>query len=119
MRLFAAALAGRTATRTAIPPPPLPMPPPLPHRLITASAVSDGFVSVATLEHFCSNTAAYLHEATRRVLFLNNNNQCLPENLGSTTALYPTLAKNHFSDPIPRSIGQAASTLREMLILNN
>ncbi|KAK9135887.1 hypothetical protein Syun_015217 [Stephania yunnanensis] len=55
------------------------------------------------------------------VLFLNNNNfdQFLPENLGSTTALYLNLANNYFTGPIPRSIGQAASTLLEILLLNN
>ncbi|XP_009784047.1 uncharacterized protein At4g06744-like [Nicotiana sylvestris] len=52
--------------------------------------------------------------------FLNNNNfiQKLPDNLGSTTALYLTLANNKFIGPIPRSIGQAPNLL-EILFLNN
>ncbi|KZV48304.1 hypothetical protein F511_18819 [Dorcoceras hygrometricum] len=55
------------------------------------------------------------------VLFINNNyfNQQLPDNLGSTPAQYITLANNNFSGPIPRSIGQAAKTLIEILLLNN
>ncbi|XP_060168195.1 uncharacterized protein At4g06744-like [Lycium barbarum] len=53
-------------------------------------------------------------------LFLNNNNfiQKLPDNLGSTTAFYLTLANNKFDGPIPRSIGQAPKLL-EILLLNN
>ncbi|XP_019250439.1 PREDICTED: uncharacterized protein At4g06744-like [Nicotiana attenuata] len=52
--------------------------------------------------------------------FLNNNNfiQKLPDNLGSTSALYLTLANNKFIGPIPRSIGQAPNLL-EILFLNN
>ncbi|PHU10452.1 hypothetical protein BC332_22312 [Capsicum chinense] len=52
--------------------------------------------------------------------FLNNNNfiQKLPDNLGSTTAFYLTLANNKFVGPIPRSIGQAPNLL-EILLLNN
>ncbi|XP_073126464.1 uncharacterized protein At4g06744-like [Henckelia pumila] len=55
------------------------------------------------------------------VLFINNNyfNQRLPDNLGSTPALYLTLANNNFTGPIPRSIGRAAKTLLEILLLNN
>ncbi|CAI9286874.1 unnamed protein product [Lactuca saligna] len=55
------------------------------------------------------------------LLFINDNNfkQTLPENLGSTTALYLTLANNHFVGEIPRSIGGAANTLLEVLFLNN
>lgn len=55
------------------------------------------------------------------VLFINNNNlmQKLPDNLGSTPVLYLTLANNKFTGPIPRSIGQACKTLREVLFLNN
>ncbi|MCE2055938.1 hypothetical protein HAX54_043777 [Datura stramonium] len=52
--------------------------------------------------------------------FLNNNNfiQNLPDNLGSTSAFYLTLANNKFVGPIPRSIGQAPNLL-EILLLNN
>ncbi|KAA8545839.1 hypothetical protein F0562_020710 [Nyssa sinensis] len=55
------------------------------------------------------------------VLFINNNNfmQRLPDNLGSTPALYLTFANNKFTGPIPRSIGKAAATLTEVLFLNN
>ncbi|KAL7601404.1 hypothetical protein Lser_V15G24529 [Lactuca serriola] len=55
------------------------------------------------------------------LLFINNNNfeQTLPENLGSTPALYLTLANNKFVGGIPRSIGQASNTLLEVLFLNN
>ncbi|CAI9769963.1 unnamed protein product [Fraxinus pennsylvanica] len=57
------------------------------------------------------------------VLFVNNNNfmQKLPDNLGSTPALYLTLANNKFIGPIPRSIGlgQTSKTLIEVLFLNN
>ncbi|KAI3525430.1 hypothetical protein L1887_04211 [Cichorium endivia] len=55
------------------------------------------------------------------LLFINNNNfkQKLPENLGSTPALYLTLANNKFVGGIPRSIGQASDTLLEVLFLNN
>ncbi|XP_075488343.1 uncharacterized protein At4g06744-like [Primulina tabacum] len=55
------------------------------------------------------------------VLFINNNylNQQLPDNLGSTPALYITLANNNFTGPIPVSIGQASKTLIEILLLNN
>ncbi|KAF3435448.1 hypothetical protein FNV43_RR22537 [Rhamnella rubrinervis] len=55
------------------------------------------------------------------VLFINNNNfaTTLPDNLGSTPALYLTFAKNKFYGPIPRSIGRASKTLREVLFLNN
>ncbi|KAA8536218.1 hypothetical protein F0562_028696 [Nyssa sinensis] len=55
------------------------------------------------------------------VLFINDNNflQTLPDNLGSTPAIYLTLANNKFVGPIPGSIGQASKTLREVLFLNN
>ncbi|CAH1426039.1 unnamed protein product [Lactuca virosa] len=55
------------------------------------------------------------------LLFINNNNfkQTLPESLGSTTALYLTLANNHFIGEISKSIGRAAKTLQEVLFLNN
>ncbi|CAI9286873.1 unnamed protein product [Lactuca saligna] len=55
------------------------------------------------------------------LLFINNNNfkQTLPGNLGSTTALYLSLANNKFVGGIPRSIGQASNTLLEVLFLNN
>ncbi|KAJ4716277.1 Leucine-rich repeat receptor-like protein kinase family [Melia azedarach] len=55
------------------------------------------------------------------VLFLNNNNfvQKLPENLGSTPAIYLTFANNKFTGSIPRSIGDLSSTLTEVLFLNN
>lgn len=54
-------------------------------------------------------------------LFINNNDfmQQLPDNLGSTPVLYLTLASNKFTGPIPRSIGNASSTLVEVLLLNN
>ncbi|KAK7252015.1 hypothetical protein RIF29_35688 [Crotalaria pallida] len=54
-------------------------------------------------------------------LFLNNNNfmLTLPNNLGDTSALYLTLANNKFTGLIPRSIGKASSTLKEVLLLNN
>ncbi|KAD2393122.1 hypothetical protein R6Q59_012788 [Mikania micrantha] len=55
------------------------------------------------------------------LLFINDNNfiQKLPDNLGSTTALYLTLANNKFVGGIPPSIGQASDTLLEVLFLNN
>jgi hypothetical protein len=55
------------------------------------------------------------------VIFINNNNfvQNLPDNLGSTPALYLTFANNDFTGPIPPSIGQANKTLLEVLFLNN
>ncbi|KAJ9175268.1 hypothetical protein P3X46_013839 [Hevea brasiliensis] len=55
------------------------------------------------------------------VLFLNNNNfmQKLPDALGSTPALYLTLANNKFTGPIPRTIFNVSSTLTEILLLNN
>ncbi|XP_044508088.1 uncharacterized protein At4g06744-like [Mangifera indica] len=55
------------------------------------------------------------------ILFLNNNNFWgnLPDSLGSTPARYLTLANNKFTGPIPRTIGSAASTLQEVLFLNN
>lgn len=58
---------------------------------------------------------------TLDVLFLNNNNfmQKLPQNLGSTPALYLTFANNKFTGSIPRSIGKLSSTLIEVLFLNN
>ena len=59
---------------------------------------------------------------TLDVLFINNNNferQLLPQNLGFTSALYLTFANNKFTGPIPRSIGNASSTLLEVLFLNN
>ncbi|XP_057963680.1 uncharacterized protein At4g06744-like [Malania oleifera] len=54
-------------------------------------------------------------------LLINNNNfeQNLPENIGSTPALYLTFANNYFSGEIPRSIGQASKSLLEVLFLNN
>ncbi|KAF6143962.1 hypothetical protein GIB67_017570 [Kingdonia uniflora] len=45
--------------------------------------------------------------------------QKLPDNLGSTTVFYLTLANNKFVGTIPRSIGKASSTLIEVLFLNN
>ena len=55
------------------------------------------------------------------VLFINNNRfqQNLPSSLGSTPALYLTLANNMFTGPIPRTIGQASETLLEVLFLGN
>ncbi|XP_057969125.1 uncharacterized protein At4g06744-like [Malania oleifera] len=55
------------------------------------------------------------------VLFLNNNEfiENLPKNLGSTPALYLTLANNYFTGPIPPSISNASNTLIEVLFLNN
>ncbi|XP_031391124.1 uncharacterized protein At4g06744-like [Punica granatum] len=54
-------------------------------------------------------------------LFINNNNfmQKLPDNFGSTPVQYLTLANNKFTGPIPTSIGNASSTLTEVLLLNN
>ncbi|XP_021887284.1 uncharacterized protein At4g06744-like [Carica papaya] len=54
------------------------------------------------------------------VFFINNNKfiQTLPENLGSSRALYFTFANNNFTGPIPRSIGKAPFLL-EILFLNN
>ncbi|KAK2665020.1 hypothetical protein Ddye_003594 [Dipteronia dyeriana] len=53
-------------------------------------------------------------------LFINNNQftQELPQNLGSTTALYITFANNNFTGPIPKSIGEAKDLL-EILFRNN
>nr|CAD1831780.1 unnamed protein product [Ananas comosus var. bracteatus] len=55
------------------------------------------------------------------VLFLNNNRfrQRLPAELWSSPAPYLTLANNGFTGPIPSSIGNASSVLREVLLLNN
>ncbi|KAJ7946083.1 Leucine-rich repeat receptor-like protein kinase family [Quillaja saponaria] len=54
-------------------------------------------------------------------LFINNNwfSGKLPDNFGSTPALYLTFANNLFTGPIPKSIGQASKTLTEVLFLNN
>ncbi|XP_059623918.1 uncharacterized protein At4g06744-like [Cornus florida] len=55
------------------------------------------------------------------VLFLNNNKFSgrLPASIGSTPALYLTLANNRFTGPIPKTIKHAATTLIEVLFLNN
>ncbi|KAK4789180.1 hypothetical protein SAY86_020499 [Trapa natans] len=56
------------------------------------------------------------------VIFINNNGfhaQSLPESIGLTEARYLTFANNMFTGPIPRSIGLASETLREVLFLNN
>ncbi|XP_030472569.2 uncharacterized protein At4g06744-like [Syzygium oleosum] len=55
------------------------------------------------------------------VLYINNNKfmQKIPIDFGSTRVLYLTLANNKFTGPIPRSIGNASSTLIEVLFLNN
>lgn len=55
------------------------------------------------------------------VLFINNNefDDSIPENLGSTTVKYLTLANNQLKGPIPRSIEETADTLKEVLFLNN
>ncbi|KAH7518019.1 uncharacterized protein At4g06744 [Ziziphus jujuba] len=55
------------------------------------------------------------------VLFINNNDleQPLPQNIGSTPALYLTFANNKFTGPIPKSIKQASKTLKEVLFLRN
>ncbi|KAG7976663.1 hypothetical protein I3843_06G162300 [Carya illinoinensis] len=57
------------------------------------------------------------------VIFVNNNNfvQKLPDNLGSTSALYLTFANNKFTGQIPRSIGtgKTSENLIEVLFLNN
>ncbi|XP_035542157.1 uncharacterized protein At4g06744-like [Juglans regia] len=57
------------------------------------------------------------------VIFINNNNfvQKLPDNLGSTPALYLTFANNKFTGQIPRSIGtgNTSENLIEVLFLNN
>ncbi|XP_050266522.1 uncharacterized protein At4g06744-like [Quercus robur] len=62
-----------------------------------------------------------LFDLDTNVLFVNNNgfNQTIPATLGNTPALYLTLANNHFTGEIPRSIGQAWNTLLEVLFLNN
>ncbi|XP_051137778.1 uncharacterized protein At4g06744 [Andrographis paniculata] len=55
------------------------------------------------------------------VLFINNNLffQNLPSELGSSPALYISLANNGFTGQIPASIGRAGDTLLEILLLNN
>ncbi|KAK1268670.1 hypothetical protein QJS04_geneDACA006369 [Acorus gramineus] len=55
------------------------------------------------------------------VLFINNNafDNYIPHNLGATSAIYLTLANNHFTGPIPGSIKNVSSTLKEVLFLNN
>jgi len=55
------------------------------------------------------------------VIFINNNffEQTLPDNLGSTPAIYLTFANNKFTGPIPASIGNAKKNLAEVLFLNN
>ncbi|KAF3435447.1 hypothetical protein FNV43_RR22536 [Rhamnella rubrinervis] len=70
---------------------------------------------------FCGSVPPLLFTLDVDVLFINNNNleTTLPNNLGSTPALYLTFANNKFYGPIPRSIGQASKTLREVLFLNN
>ena len=45
--------------------------------------------------------------------------QQIPDNLGNSPVLYLTLANNMFTGSIPRSIVNAASTLLEVLLLNN
>jgi hypothetical protein len=54
------------------------------------------------------------------VIFINDNNfeQKLPDNLGSTSALYATYANNKFTGEIPPSIGRSKNLL-EVLLLNN
>lgn len=55
------------------------------------------------------------------VLFLNNDDfiRTLPDTLGSTPSRYLSLANSHFTGPIPSSIGNASSTLQEVLFMNN
>jgi hypothetical protein len=55
------------------------------------------------------------------VIFINNNKfeQKLPDNLGSTPALYLTFANNKFTGPIPPSIGKTKTNILEVLFLNN
>ncbi|PON40824.1 LRR domain containing protein [Parasponia andersonii] len=55
-----------------------------------------------------------------QVIFINNNyfDQSLPDNLGSTPALYLTFANNRFTGQIPSSIGRARNLL-EVLFLKN
>lgn len=55
------------------------------------------------------------------VIFINNNqfSDCLPANFGSTPARYLTFAHNNFVGEIPKSIGNAAKTLTEVLFLQN
>lgn len=56
------------------------------------------------------------------VIFINNNKfipQQLPDTIGSTPAVYISLANDHFTGQIPRTIGQASKTLVEILLLNN
>lgn len=45
--------------------------------------------------------------------------QEIPHNLGSSPALYLTLANNNFTGPIATSLGQAGKTILEILLLNN
>lgn len=70
---------------------------------------------------FTGSVPPQIFMQTLDVLFINNNNfmQKLPENFGTTTALYLTLASNKFTGPIPRSIGKASKTLTEILLLDN
>ncbi|RVW49592.1 Uncharacterized protein CK203_076798 [Vitis vinifera] len=49
----------------------------------------------------------------------NNFNQKIPDDFGNTPARYITFANNKFTGLIPRSIGNASSTLTEILFLNN
>ncbi|KAF2321060.1 hypothetical protein GH714_033342 [Hevea brasiliensis] len=55
--------------------------------------------------------------AARQLTFLDISQQ-LPNNVGSTSALYLTFANNLFTGPIPNSIGRA-KRLREVLLLGN
>uniref|UniRef100_A0ACD5URA6 Uncharacterized protein n=1 Tax=Avena sativa TaxID=4498 RepID=A0ACD5URA6_AVESA len=54
-------------------------------------------------------------------IFVNNNQFSgkLPNNLGDSPVNYLSLANNKFTGPIPSSIARAASTLLEVLFLNN
>ncbi|GFS40046.1 leucine-rich repeat (LRR) family protein [Actinidia rufa] len=70
---------------------------------------------------FSGTVPSQVFKQTLDVLFINNNNfmQKLPAEFGSTPAFYLTFANNKFTGPIPRSIGNASSTLIEVLFLNN
>ncbi|KAF3435446.1 hypothetical protein FNV43_RR22535 [Rhamnella rubrinervis] len=70
---------------------------------------------------FTGSVPPQLFMQTLQFLFINNNDftQKLPDNLGATPVNYLTLANNKFTGPIPMSIGNASSTLIEVLLLNN
>uniref|UniRef100_A0A2N9ETU5 Leucine-rich repeat-containing N-terminal plant-type domain-containing protein n=1 Tax=Fagus sylvatica TaxID=28930 RepID=A0A2N9ETU5_FAGSY len=68
----------------------------------------------ANSNNFRPDSTPIVHTRRGRTL-----HQYLPDNLGSTPALYLTFANNNFTGPIPKSIGQASITLVEVLFLGN